>query len=94
MKEHKSFVERLTTAADLSSEPIPGVPLVEIAGLNRVYVENHRGVALYTDTEIQVKVKYGRVRFCGSDLSLSCISNEYLTISGKIDAVYLCKEGG
>ncbi len=94
MKEHKSLVEKLTSAADLNAEPIPGMPLVEIAGVNRVYVENHRGVALYTDTEIRVKVKYGQVHFCGNGLKLSCIAKEYLMISGKINAVYLCKEGG
>lgn len=94
MKAHKSLIEKITTAADLSAEPVPGMPLIEIAGTNRVYVENHKGVALYTDTEIHVKVKYGYVRFCGCKLSLSCISKEYLMITGKIDAVYLCKEGG
>ena len=43
----KHFIDRMADAADLPDEPIPGQPLVEIAGERRVLIERHSGVTEY-----------------------------------------------
>jgi len=65
------------------------VPLVELAGQNRVLIENHLGVLAYSLEEIQVKVCYGSVRVIGSELRLMEMNKEQLVISGRIDALQL-----
>ena len=65
------------------------VPLVELAGQNRVLIENHLGVLAYSLEEIQVMVCYGSVRVIGSELRLMEMNKEQLVISGRIDALQL-----
>lgn len=93
MKQRKGLFQAIMTAADLPGEPVPGVPLLELAGDRRVLIENHLGVTAYCDTEICVKVKYGQICICGSDLELTCMTKERLIISGRIDGIQLFKGG-
>lgn len=46
MKDQK-IINRISAVADLQDEPLPGLPLVEIAGDCRVLVERHMGVTEY-----------------------------------------------
>ena len=85
------FVENIVDAADLQDEPIPGIPLVEIAGDGRVLIENHKGVVEYGTNTIRVKVKYGHICICGSGLELRRMTRGQLIICGRIDAVQLIR---
>ncbi len=91
MVPKKHWVQRITEAADLHGEPLPGVPLVELAGENRVLIECHCGVTEYSRERIGVKVKYGQVCVCGSGLELSVMTKERLVISGRIDGIQLSR---
>ena len=51
-------------------------PLAELAGYNRVLIENHMGVLAYSTQEIQIKVQYGRLTINGCDLRLLQLSKE------------------
>ena len=76
-------------ALDLPEEPAPMESLVEIAGYRRVLIEHHFGVIAYCREQICVKVKYGLVSVCGSDLELSRMSKDQLIISGAIHSITL-----
>ena len=91
MKGKRNILLRLTESADLPAEPLPGVPLIEIAGEQRVLVENHKGVREYSSERILIHVRYGHVCICGSCLVLSRMTNEQLVISGRIDSVHLAR---
>lgn len=83
------FLERLVENTDLIKEPVPGQPIVEIAGDKRVLIENHLGVKAYGREKILVKVKFGCICVCGCGLDLLRMTREQLVIQGKIDAVTL-----
>lgn len=83
------FMEGITAAADLADEPIPGLPIVEIAGNKRVLIEHHRGVVEYSASQICVKVRKGQVCICGQCLELTRMTKEQLIVSGEIDSVHL-----
>lgn len=91
MAKKRYFAERLAMAADLPDEPIPGQPLVEIAGQRRVLIENHLGVTQYGCDAIRVRVKYGAICVCGQRLELSKMSRGQLVITGCIDSVNLLR---
>lgn len=93
MKKGRSILERLADGADLSGEPMPMQPIVEIAGERRVLIENHFGVQEYRRERIGVKVKYGQVAVCGCGLELTRMTKEQLVISGRIDCVTLVRRG-
>ena len=81
----KNWLRRL----DLQEEPIPGLPIIEIAGNRRVLIEHHCGVTQYGCRSICVNVKNGCVCIEGSNLELSKMTAKMLIISGCIDCVRL-----
>lgn len=64
-------------------------PIVELAGQNRILIENHQGVLAYSKEEIAIKVSYGRIVIAGSDLNLMQMSCEQLVVKGHIDSLHL-----
>ena len=93
MGKRGNIWERLAEGADLTAEPMPGQPIVEIAGDRRVLIENHCGVQEYSREKVGVKVKYGLICVCGCNLELNCMTKDQLIISGRIDAVHLMRRG-
>ena len=93
MDRGRTFWERLADDVDLASEPLPGPPLVALAGERRVLIENHLGVKAYSRESILVKVKFGCICVCGSGLELTRMTREQLLIRGKIDSVALQRRG-
>lgn len=91
MVQKKHWVQRLADGVDLSGEPLPGVPVVELAGECRVLIERHGGVTEYSRERICVKVRYGQVAVCGCNLELTRMTREQLVISGRIDGVQLLR---
>lgn len=87
MNKKLSF-QKLATLTDLTSESLPGLPLVEIAGNCRVFVERHQGVIAYNTEQIQIKVAFGQICVCGCNLELMQMNKTQLVITGKIQAVY------
>lgn len=91
MKRRGDLLQRLTEVLDLPGEPLPGQPLVELAGDRRVLIENHQGVNQYGRDEICVKVQYGHISVKGCGLELARMTKEQLIICGRIDCVTLCR---
>lgn len=85
------WMQRLTDQMDLTGEPLPGVPVVELAGDRRVLIERHGGVTQYGREKICVKVRYGLVQVCGCGMELTRMTREQLVISGRIDSVHLLR---
>lgn len=91
MKERRSLLQLITEGADLPAEPLPGLPLVEIAGDRRVLIENHGGVTEYGREKIRIQVRYGQLCICGAGLELAMMTKEQLVICGRIDSVNLLR---
>jgi sporulation protein YqfC len=85
------WMERLADRADLQGEVMPGQPLVEIYGEERILIEHHRGVTEYGREKIQVKMRYGSLCICGFGLELAKMNADQLIISGRIDSVSIIR---
>jgi sporulation protein YqfC len=93
MKGMEPIFARLTDKADLTGEPVPGQTVVEIAGENRVLIENYCAVREYSPQRIGVRVAFGTVVIEGCALELRRMTKEQLVIFGRIDAVSLQRRG-
>lgn len=93
MTKGKDILRRLTRNGELQDQPLPGLPIVELAGNRRVLIENHRGVREYSRGRIGVNVKSGLVVVCGQGLELSRMTRELLVIQGIIEGVLLEERG-
>ena len=89
--QRKYLIARITSAADLLTEPIPGKPLVEISDDNTVLIENHYGVSVYTQELIGINVQFGKICVYGTCLTLMHMTKERLIVSGQIDCVELLR---
>lgn len=92
MGEGETWKERLRRQLSAIPEPVPGMPLVEIAGQCRVLIENHRGVTCYGRELIRIRVNYGEVAVAGCNLQLARMSRETVVITGHIHCVSLHRE--
>lgn len=91
MKQRNGLLNRLATDLELPGEVLPGQSLVELAGNNRVLIENHHGVIEYSRCRIGVSVHCGQVQVCGNGLELARMSREQLVIIGRIDSIHLLR---
>lgn len=93
MRDGGKWTEKLRQQIAQIPEPVPGLPLVEIAGQSRVLIENHRGVCCYGREEIRVRVNYGQIAVTGCRLELARMNRETVVVTGHIDSVTLHREG-
>ena len=77
----------VTEWVGLYGEPLPGGPLVELSGDDRVLIENHKCVNSYSPEEISVRVSFGCIRLCGRALVLACVGKDQLVVHGKVDSI-------
>ena len=83
MKEHASYGEGAVVSGTI----------MEVAGDNRVLIENHLGILSYGNERINVKVKYGFISICGCNLEMTQMTKEHLVILGKINSISLHRRG-
>lgn len=76
-------------SAQMQEQPLPGIPLVELAGDGRVLIENHQGVLEYGLTQIRVRVKWGSILVSGEGLCLRHMTRSRLVICGQISGIGL-----
>ncbi len=81
----------LVDMADLPGESIPGQPIVELYGDNRVLIEHHQGILEYGTEQIQIKVRYGALCVQGANLQLCRMQGQQLVIMGCIHRVCLIR---
>lgn len=87
MNQHRKVFKRLGGMLDLSGQPIPGVPIIEMSGNRRVLIENHHGVMEYGTERISIVVKFGKVVITGAEMEICYMSRQQLIITGCIDGV-------
>lgn len=83
----REWVKRISLQMNTSMEPLPGVPLLEVSGNNRVLVENHKGIVHYGKEKICVKVKFGLISICGRDMEIIYITADKVVLSGEIEMI-------
>ncbi|MBQ4641373.1 MAG: YabP/YqfC family sporulation protein [Oscillospiraceae bacterium] len=79
---------------NIQALPLPGKPLIEILGTDRVLIEHHNGICAYSLQEVDIKVPYGVIRILGNQLSLSMMDREQAVVSGAIFSVELIRRQG
>jgi len=69
---------------DLSAEVAMDLPLIMMVGDGKICIENHKGISLFQDKEIKIKINNGFIVFKGEELVVGEINSESITISGRI----------
>ncbi len=83
----KRISERAADAWGVPKDVIMNIPRLAISGDKEIYIENHKGILEYTDTEIRISTAMGIVRVCGKNLVIDRIRLEDIVISGSFTKV-------
>lgn len=83
------IVGAVSDRLSVPEETIADVPLVELRGKRSVAVENHRGIAEYSEESIRIHVKRGFLSVIGHGLRIVCMNRKRLEIRGIIRSVEL-----
>ena len=78
----KRISESVADAWGVPKDVIMNIPRMTISGDKEIYIEHHKGIMEYTDTEIRVSTAMGTVRVKGTKLVIERIRIEDLLISG------------
>lgn len=90
MKTRRSFLDYFSEKSE-DAEAVPFYPIVEIAGTQRVLVENHLGVIQYSGESVGIRMKYGKIYICGCNLLIRHMTKVKLVVTGRIDRVNLVR---
>lgn len=81
-------VRKLTSDLfDLPQDVALNVPRITMIGPLQIYIENHRGVAHFSDKELRLKINKGEFRIFGEDLKIRAIYTEEVLVEGKIQSI-------
>ena len=63
------------------------VPHITITGNREIYIENHKGIELYTRELIRLSTPEGSISIAGRDMSIDAVRVSDIFISGFIDKI-------
>ena len=91
MKSCGPLREKWRAVTAIAGTPLPGIPIVELAGDRRVLIEHHRGVVEYGSDRVSVRVSYGIFTVEGRNLQIHRMTAQQLIVCGWIDGLSLQK---
>lgn len=86
-KSDVSTKELVIESLKLPKDSLLGASIVTITGNQDVFVENYRGIIEYTDCQILLQGKNGKIQICGKRLRIIYYTNEDMKINGWIESV-------
>lgn len=87
MARGSAWLQYLADRTELETEPLPGLPILELAGDRRVLIERHGGVVEYGPERIRIRVSYGIICIIGCELEVVRMTHQQLVIAGQVDSV-------
>ncbi|SFA54094.1 sporulation protein YqfC [Anoxybacillus pushchinoensis] len=82
----------LTNQMELPADVIVDLPRITMIGHIHIYIENHRGLLLFTDRELRLLLKNGQLLVKGESFSIKTILPEEILLEGKISQVLYLEE--
>ena len=84
MRFGRKLLRRLEGESRLPLAFLPGLPRIELEGLDTVRVEKHRGLSAYGPELVVVRCSGAELHVRGSGLTLETMTAEMLQLRGRI----------
>ncbi|GMB07584.1 sporulation protein YqfC [Thermolongibacillus altinsuensis] len=93
MRRWKSKMRNwLTNKMELPADVLMDLPRITMIGQIHIYIENHRGLLVFTDHELRLLLKQGQLLVKGEAFVIKTILPEEILLEGKIDQVVYLNE--
>jgi len=86
-KLHQRMRTWMTRYLALPSDVLLELPRITMIGQIHAYIENHKGLAVYSDTELRLKANKGYIQIKGSSFVLKTMLPEEILLEGTIEEV-------
>ncbi len=86
-KKKEGLGAKVAAFFELPSEVLLNLPRLILTGDQRLLVENHQGVLVYTGAEIWLKTSVGLLKVMGEGLEIKLITQDQVNIDGRIRTV-------
>jgi len=77
---------------ELPADVVMDLPRVTIVGQLHIYIENHKGLLVFTDKELRLLLKQGQLLIKGHSFVIKTILPDELLLEGKIEEVHYLDE--
>jgi len=78
-------LNKVNELLDLPMEVGTNIPKITMIGFNEVIIENYKGILEYEEFFIRVSTHIGNININGFELKLNQITDEAVSITGKIE---------
>ncbi|WP_053219180.1 sporulation protein YqfC [Virgibacillus senegalensis] len=82
----------LTQHLELPSDVILELPRITTIGQIHAYIENHKGLILFSESELRLRMKDGHLRITGEKFVLKMMLPEEILLEGKIKELAFIEE--
>jgi len=86
-KWRQKLTRWITNTIELPPDVMMDLPRITMVGQLHIYIENHRGLLTFTDTELRLLLKQGQLLIKGEAFVIKTILPEEILLEGKIDQV-------
>ena len=83
----KDLLSKIAYGADLPEDLLLDLPCMRLEGFDRLIVDNHKGVSVFTPTLLKFRTKAGLVTLTGKGFVIEGISSDGIVIKGEIEGV-------
>ena len=81
-------MKRLVDAeAEISPEVMLDIPFITISGDMKFFIENYLGIISFSEKDVKINTKSAIVKITGENFSLYNITDEFISVGGKIKAI-------
>jgi len=87
-KWHQRITPWIGKHLHLSPDVTLGLPKITIIGQIHIYIENHKGLKGFTETELQLASQNGSICIQGSGFVLKLMLPEEILLEGTIEKVF------
>lgn len=77
----------LTRTLEIPPDVMMDLPRITMVGRLHIYIENHKGLLLFSDQEVRLMLKQGQCIISGKGFVIKTILPEEILLEGKIDEV-------
>lgn len=85
----KKVKKKMADVFEFPPDVVMDLHRITVIGNIQVYVENHRGITLYTDTAVKISVNGGEVVIKGNGLRLRTVYSDDIYVEGTITEINL-----
>ncbi|MHA6250940.1 sporulation protein YqfC [Oceanobacillus sp. CAU 1775] len=91
-KWHLHLRNMIVQSLALPSDILLELPRITMIGNVHLYIENHKGLEVYSETELKLKTSQGFIQITGHSFVLKLMVSEEILLEGKVEEIKYIKD--